>query len=153
MAYSHSDLPRPTATVVPRSKIQTIAQAYHYGLSGFHAVVDMIAKFGATSALDAAAAQYWDAVAAATIDPPDPARLPSILGLLASADGLVAVEVDRRAPDASVAAAEKILDSAPGPAVAKPRAAGVPSGGGWPWWAKVAAVVGGVVVGRKLIGK
>lgn len=146
MAYTHSDLPRPTATVVPRNQIQTIAQAYHYGLAGFHATVDMIDRFGASVALNEAARAYWNAVAAATLDPPDPARLPSILGLLSTADGLVAGEVDRRTPDASVSAAEKVLDSKP------VKAAGV-SGGGWPWWAKVGAALGGLVIGRKLLGK
>ncbi len=151
VSYSHSDLPRPTATVVPRSKIQTIAQAYHYALAGFHATVDLIQKYP-SNALASAAGLYWDAARQATIDPPDVARLPSIIGILAAADDLVAVEVDRRTPDASVAAAEKVLDSPKADAAPPPRAAGI-TGGGWPWWAKIGAAIAGIVVGRKLLRK
>ena len=151
MAYTHADLPRPTAKVVPRNQIQTISQAYHYALAGFHAVVDMIAKFGESNALNAAAAQYWDAATMATINPPDPARLPAILGLLTAADGLTAGEVDRRTHDASVAAAERVLDTPSKPPPSPVRSAG--GGSGWPWWAKVAAVVAGIAVGRKIIKK
>lgn len=151
MAYTHADLPRPTAKVVPRNQIQTISQAYHYALAGFHATVDLMKQsWSYTPALSNAAALYWDAAHQATLDPPDVARLPSIIGLLSSADGIVATEVDKRTPDASVAAAERVLDTPSKPVPSPVRSAG---GSGWPWWAKVAAVVAGIAVGRKIIKK